>query len=408
MTWHWLARFCSLAAVMCIASPARAGLWGTQPVLGLSADYSTNPALLYLPNTATAETHAALLLDAPTTYNGDAFKLSVLPSFRLGDSRGYSQLDSNYEHLNVSSEFDTERDVFIATGALARDSTLYHDYLLNGSTAGRRDSVSADLNWDRKLTERVEIDTDVLSTRVRYAEPAGTATLTDYKYTSITPALAWNESERGKLTLAADVGRYNSLNGLTESTSINLQVGYVKQLSELWSLSASAGYSHANNRADTSEAALEFTPQGPIIVLIPITVKSTQTGSIYNVTLSRQTELLSVTASASRQLAPTGFAYLSRQDNYELQARYAQSPRWSFSGDVHRISYQQPNVSGPSTDLNVTYLQLSATWLWTEHWKVSMNATRVMERYSSPSTINVSSSGVSIELSRQFNWKSFR
>ncbi|MGO9513661.1 MAG: hypothetical protein ACLP2F_08475 [Steroidobacteraceae bacterium] len=393
---------------MSIASPARAGVWGTQPVLGVSGDYSTNPGLLYQPNTDTAETHAALLVDAPTTYVGDAFKLSILPSFRLSDSRGYSQLDSDYEHLNVSGEFDTERSVFTATGALARDSTLYHDYLLNGSTAGRRDSASADLNWDRKLTERVEIDTDVLSTRVRFAEPVGTATLTDYKYTSITPTLAWNESERGKLTLAASVGRYNSLDGLTESTNGNLQVGYVKQLSEIWSLSASAGYSRANNRADTREEVLEFTPEGPIIVLIPITVKSTQNGSVYNVTLSRQSALLLVTASASRQLAPTGFAFLSRQDNYELKATYNQSPRWTFAGDVHRITYQQPNTSGPSTNLNVTYLQLSAAWLWTEHWTVTMNATRVMERYSSPSTISVSASGVSIELSRQFNWKSLQ
>src|SRR5271168_1622872 len=99
------ARFCLLAAAMSIARFSDAGVWGAQPVVGVAGDYSTNPALLNLPNTE--ESHVALLVDAPTTYNGDAFKFSILPSFRLSDTQGYSSLDSDYEHLNVSGEFDT-------------------------------------------------------------------------------------------------------------------------------------------------------------------------------------------------------------------------------------------------------------------------------------------------------------
>src|SRR5450432_1007905 len=137
MNLHWPARACFLAAVMSIASLCEAGVWGTQPVLGVSGDYSSNPALLDLPNTG--ETHAALLLDAPTTYIGNAFKLSILPSFRLSDSQGYSSLDSDYEHLSIRGEFDTDRSVFTAAGGIARDSSLYHDYLLSGSTGVRRD-----------------------------------------------------------------------------------------------------------------------------------------------------------------------------------------------------------------------------------------------------------------------------
>jgi len=390
---------------MSIASLAKAGVWGTQPVLGISADYSSNPALLDLPNTA--ETHAALLLDAPTTYNGAAFKVTVLPSFRFSNAEGYSSLDSDYEHLTVSSEFDTERNTFTATGVVARDSSLYHDYLLKGSAGVRRDTATADLNWDRQLTERFEVDTDVNSTRVRYGESVGAATLVDYKYTSIAPTLAWLESERGKLTVGANVGRYNSLDGTTESTSANLQLGFVEKLTEIWSLSASAGYSRANNEINLKEEALEFTQEGPIIVLIPVTVKSTQNGSVYSANLSRQTTLLLLSAIASRQLVPTGFAFLSRQDNYELKATYTKSTRWSFTGDVHRTNYQSPQSNGASFEQKVTYVQFSAAWQWTEHWTLSMNALRVMEHYGAQQ-LPISSSGVSLELSRQFNWKSFQ
>jgi hypothetical protein len=406
MTRRWSARLCWWATAMTVASHSNAGVWGTQPVFGIAGDYASNPALLDQQNTA--EAHASLLLDAPTNYVGDAFKLSILPSFRLSNAEGYSSLDSDYEHLTVGNEFDNERGMVTVTGAVARDSSLYHDYLLNGSTGVRRDTTSAEVNWDRQLSERFEFDTDVNWTRVRYGDvAAGIGTLVDYKYTSITPSLAWLQSERGKLTASVNVGRYNSLDGTTKSTNANLQLGFVKQLSEIWSLTASAGYSHANDEFDTSEEFLEFAQSGPIIVIVPVTVKSHQTGSVYSVNLNRRTELLQISVTASRQLAPTGFAYLSRQDNYEIKATYNESPRWVFSGAVHRTNYQLPDNSGAITDLNVTYLQLSAAWQWTEHWTLTMNASRVMDHYAS-TRFGIGSTGVSLELSRQFNWKSLQ
>jgi hypothetical protein len=398
------ARLCLLAAAMSIANPGKAGVWGTQPVLGVSGDYYSNPALLNLPNTA--ETHASLLLDAPATYVGDAFKLSILPSFRLSDSRGYSSLDSDYEHLNIRGELDTDLSTVVATGGVARDSSLYHDFLLSGSTGVRRDTATADLNWDRHVTERLDVDTDVNSMRVRYGEAEGVPTLVDYKYTSVASTLAWAQSERTKLTASANAGRYDSLDGTTRSTSANLQLGLVRQISEIWSLSSSAGYSRADNELHTEEPLLEVIANVPTVVLIPITVKSTQNGSVYLVNLSRQTQSLTLAAIASRQLTPTGFAFLSRQQAYELRVTYTPSERWTLSGDVHRVNYQQPASTGAIAGINVSYLQLSAAWQWTEYWTVTANASHVMEHYGAPS-VNVASSGVSVEFSRQFNWKKF-
>src|SRR5579862_4308126 len=131
-------RSCWLAAVMCTASGAKAGVWTSDPVLGLAGDYSTNPGLLYVSHTA--ETHGAVLIDAPTTYHGDALSLSVLPSFRISDSQGYSSLASNYAHLTAKGEFDSERGSLTVTGQLARDSSLYYNYQFNGGTGVRRDT----------------------------------------------------------------------------------------------------------------------------------------------------------------------------------------------------------------------------------------------------------------------------
>jgi hypothetical protein len=396
---------CLLAAAMSIIEPSAAGVWGSQPVLGISGDYSTNPGLLNLPGTA--ESHAALLLDGPTTYNSDAFKFSVLPSFRLSDTQGYSSLDSDYAHLNVSTEFDTARSALILSAGLARDSSLYHDYILDGAAGVRRDTGTAELNWDRHLTERLEFTTDINSSRVRYGAPQGVGTLTDYKYTSVTPGLTWDASERNKITATVSAGRYKSLDGTTESGNANVQLGFVKKLTEIWSLSASGGYSRANNELNITEEFLEFTASGLAVVTVPIAEKSSQNGSLFSASLARQTELLLLSADASRQLTPTGFVFLSRQDSYGLKATYTPSERWSIGADAHRFAYQQPQRTGPIVDLDITALKIFATWQWTEHWTAAINASYVLEHYGTPS-IGIASTGVSIELSRQFDWKKFQ
>jgi hypothetical protein len=384
---------------------AQAGVWGLDPVFGITGDYSTNPALLEVPHQA--EANGALLLDSPATYNGDAFKFTVLPRFRFGDSKGYSSVASDYEHVSFTGEFDTERSVLTAAAAVARDSSLYHDYLSDGSTGVRSDTVTADLNWDRHLTERADFDADINSIQVRYGRAAGIATLTNYKDTSIAPSFSWNSSERGKLTAAVSVGRYDSLDGTSESRSGNLQLGFVRRLTEIWSLSGTAGYSRALNRLEINEEFLVFTAAGPVIEVLPVQVRSSQNGTVYSIDLSRKGTLLSIDAIASRQLAPTGFAFLSRQESLQVSADYSLSERWSFSANAHYVKSQDPQLQGGIIERTPKYFTVGANWRWTENWTASLSVSRVTERFQPPG-LTLSSNEVAITLSRRFNHINFQ
>jgi len=123
---------------------------------------------------------------------------------------------SDYEHLNARGEYDTERSTLTATAGVARDSSLYFDYLSDGTAGVRRDTALADLDYDRFLTEKLELNADANTTRVRYGDTTGVGTLVDYRYLSLAPTLSWYTVERNKYTLLASVGRYNSLDGTTE------------------------------------------------------------------------------------------------------------------------------------------------------------------------------------------------
>ena len=378
------ALLCFTAVAMCIASASRAGVWGTDPVLGLSSDYSTNPGLLYIDHTA--ETHAALLIDVPTTYVADAVKFSVLPSFRISNSSGYSSLASDYEHLTLIGEFDTERSTLTATGQLARDSSLYYNYYFNGSTGVRRDSALADLNWVRALTERWNLNVDVDSTRVQYGHSITYTTLTDYRYSSAAPSISWSANERSSFSLQAGIGDYNSLDGLTRSINSNVQLGFKRQLDELWNLSASAGVSRETDKIKTFFGPFD----------------STADGTVFAANVTRQGERLAVSGQASRSLVPSGYAFLSRQDTYQLSASYPTSERWTFNGHVRRLRAENPQLLAPTIDQSYLELGLSAVWLFTEHWTATFMASYVTDKVSPPPT-HVDASGFSIQLARHFN-----
>ena len=402
---------CLAAVSMCMASSTRAGVWGLDPVVGIVGDYATNPALLDMPHTA--EANGALLLDAPTSYVGDGVGFYVIPDFRLSSSEGYASLASDYEHLTLKEELDTERSTLTTTASIFQDSSLYQDYtsnasgyLFNGSTGVKRDTLMADVNWDRNLTERLEFDTDVNSVQVKYGQAAaGVGTLTDYRDTNIAPTLSWLSSERNKWTLSASVGRYNSFDEIfesSESRSANLQVGFVRSLSEIWSLTASGGYSRALNRQNFVEEFGVFTPEGPEIELVPIREESAQNGTVFSADLNRKGERLSLDIIASRQLAPTGYAFLSQQNLFKVGATYTYSDCWSFNAIGYYQQTKNPQLQGGLFTETPKSISLNASWRWTEFWTATFAAARVTELFQPPG-LTVASSEVSIKISRQFS-----
>jgi hypothetical protein len=389
MTHRGLPRNCLLVAAMCMGSAAKAGVWVTEPLLGLAAEYSTNPALLYTAHTA--ETHGAVLIDTPTTYHADSVSLLVQPSFRISDSSGYSSLASDYAHLTVKGEINSERNSVGVTGQITRDSSLYYNYGLNGSAGVRRDTSLADVAWVRALTERLNFNLEANSSRVLYGKSGSFTTLTDYRYTSAAPSLAWNTSERTTLTLLGGAGLYESADLRTKSVNSNVQLGFTRKLTELWAVSANAGYSRETNTIE------EYF--GPFLLG---TFRATNTGTVFMANVTRQGPLFDVTAAASRSLVPSGFSFLSLQNSYQLSFHYPRTERWTFDGHVRWLKSQEPQVSGPTVDQSDLDLGLSAAWLFTEKWTLTLRASRVTAKYTPPS-INVGASGFAIQLSRHFD-----
>jgi hypothetical protein len=389
-----------LAASMCAAETSRAGVWVTDPLLGLAAEFSTNPGLLIVDHSA--ETHGALLLDLPTSYQSEASSLSLEPSFRVSDSSGYSSIASDYEHFTATGKYASDLDTLSLMGQLARDSSLYYDYLFNGSEGVRRDSTLADATWMRSLSERLNFLLDVNSSRVIYGHPSSlsSAILTDYDYTSAAPTLVWNESERTKLKLDGTFGLYEQAGGYTKSANLNLEAGLTHQLTELWTVDANAGYSKERNRIEEylSPVIHDGRSYGPYLVGV---FESSNTGSVYQVDVSRTGISWTMTGSVSRSLVPTGFAFLARQTAYQFSVDYPYNERLTLDGSVQWVKSSEPEVLGPTVNQSYLGATASAKWLITEKWSVTLTTMRVTAKYTSIE--EVGTTGVSLQFTRHFN-----
>ncbi len=385
---------------------AGAGPWNIEPVLGLSADFETNPLLLEFDGHA--EEHVAALIDVPLRYDGDAVEFSVRPYGRISDSQGYASLASNYAHLDTAARFVNELGSTSLQASVARDSSLYFVGALVNGVGVERNTESTEGDWTRSLTERSQIQVDAGWSKVHYDTPAGAFTssynLVDYRYTSAGPTYAYQLNELDTLSLLANYGLYQSVDNVTESKSVSLQAGYDHPLNEIWKLSIKAGYSQSTN----SEKVLNQLLYYFYGIVEYETFTSKQDGTVYSASISREGERVNLSAGVSRALQPTGFAFLSKQDSVVGAGTFKQSERWDYSWSVAWQKAVSPQENAGIAQLNgnefsVRFLnaQVAANWHWTPQWVVTLRTTRVSQQYGPP-TISGASNGVNLDITRHF------
>ena len=378
------------------ARPAGAGPWSIEPRLGLESDYASNPLLH--DTDVEAQERVAALFDLPLRYDTDDLEFMLRPSGRISDRQGYSSLASSYEHLDASVQYSDAINTAAVQGEVARDSSLYYFGGLFNRIGVARDTAATSADWTRSINERSLLELDASWSRVRYDEPAGFNALVDYRYWSVGPVLSVTMSERDTLKLQGNYAGYDSLDGITASKTESLQLGFTRELTEIWMLSASAGYSRSTN----SEKIYFF---GTIFLG---TATSDQDSGVYSASLTRKGEKFNLTASVSRALQPTGFAFLSRQDSVSLSGSYIRSERWDFALNAgwQKALSPQPTTGGAALsarNINVRYLntQLIANWHWTEQWTLSTSVQKISQQFGPP-TVSAASTNVSVNIVRQF------
>ena len=392
------ARLLILLGGVLASSMGRAGPLSTEPLLGVTSDYSSNPYLLSRGEYAVSD--VAVLFSAPTYYDLDAAHYSLLPSIRYSDGGSYASLNSNFYHLRGSAAFSSDLNALTLNSAIGRDSSFYQNGLSSNGVGVRTDATSAGFDWQHSITERASLAVDAGWSRVLYSQTASSTGLVDYRYLSLSSSASYAVSELNKIQISAGVGKYKALDGITESKSYSLQLGFERRLTEIWTLSLGAGYARSNNSQEIFSGPyfIGTAEYGPFYLE---TVKSRQDGPVYSAGLIRRGETLTLKASASRAYIPSGFEFLSRQDIAVMDLGYISSERWNFGAEVKYQNNASPLSNDALSTARYFSGQISANWNWTPNWIISLQTTWVQLKYAVP-PVSAQSTGVSLEISRQF------
>jgi hypothetical protein len=374
-------------SLICTTSRGFAGPWSAQPLIGVAAEYASNPALVT--EGGTSEEHGALVLESPLYFDQDDLHLALIPRVRYGGNTGYSSLTSNYLHLDANAKYAAELDVLTFTGAAYQDSSLLYAGGLADGIGVRRDTKSGDLGWQHALTERLQFQVDVNDVTTRYGQSSASNNLVDYNDEAVSPALSYALNELNTVHLSGGVSRYKTLNGFTDSDSDTLQLGLDHRINELWSFSGTAGYTKSTDQYH----------------FLDETLSSAQNSAVYSTSLTRTTQKLIESVSVSRAVTPTGLAFLSRQDTVAGQINYTYSDRLSYAGGVTWADISQPLVGGGTATRRFYDIDASANYHLSEQWVVTVHATKVGQQFPGAAgqpSANPSSTGVSLQISRQF------
>jgi hypothetical protein len=371
------------------AGRASAGPWSIEPSIGASADYDTNPGLHV--TDVQSEEHVAALVDLPLRYHGDNFEWMLRPNGRLSDSRGYDSLAANYAHLDTSAQYTSDLWSASFIGSLQRDSSLYFVGALANGIGVRRDGAQAQFDFTRNLSARAQVALDGSWSETRYDQPPTLlSVLSNYRYSSAGPTAAYAIDERTTFKLLASAGHYQSLDELTDSKSYSAQLELVRQLTEIWTVTAAAGYSRAIN-----SERIFF---GPFYLG---TIKANENGGVYSVNLTRAGERFTVNTTVSRALQPTGLAFLARLDTAGASLTFTQSEYWDYSLTGTWQRAVNPVLTGQSIHIRFLNAQAAANWHWTPQWICTVSGGRIGQEYSPPRT-SASSWGVTISVTRHF------
>jgi hypothetical protein len=398
-SWRAYAAGSGLSLALCGA--ALGDTLSSESSVGLSSGYNSNPFLQ--PSGAQAAESLAVLANLPATYTSDTQSLELEPRLRFAETHGALALLPDYQYLDGVWRVNSERNTFTASADWHHDSTFYNEFenaVLLGRDLRRQEDI-ANLDWRRELTERSDLHLSGSWDKVNYSESVVTG-LQSFSYGQALVQFDHTLNERWKWTNTVGVGRYELIGQRYRSDDRFVQTALTRALSERWSLTAQVGYSYLSTSAQGYICCkILLGPNGYFLQAIPVTQNESRGSASFALTIERRMERLVMNLAISRAIQPSGLGALLTQDDVSLKASIPWTYRLTLAATLHGSRISDPLQPLAVNGQRYANVDLSANWLWTEHWTLQLQGTYLVERVISLGP-NASSTSVYLNLLRQF------
>ncbi len=352
---------CRAAALACtlgaLCGPAAAQQWAVQATAQARVEANDNPALVAAPAAATTSAYlSGSVLAARSTENGESRvegELIVSPIEARGD-QGADQGANRRANgrLSLRHTLTAPRDTWAGSLSLRRENTLSRPSSAADVLAGEasRSTLETGLSWSHALTERLGTELVAAGTRARFGAGAGAGS--DFRQWSLSAASNFRARETTLLGFALSRTEIRQPAGDIGTRIDGFRLSATESLSERSTLSLVAGRSASTLQASVSRRVcplpVQFCQAGVVPSIEVQTVQRARSSDAqYSAALdSRVSETLSLNASASRALAPSGLG-VRRDDAFSLAASRAFSETLSTS-----LSFSESRSRAAGTGAN--------------------------------------------------------
>lgn len=301
-----MARVLFTAGLTMAAGSAHAGVWSWLPSARLNAQYTDNVRLAV--HDAEAASSATADLKTSLLRQDDAFSVGFTPRVVAVRYDDYAALNRVDAYVDANAKCTAERGSTALTLSWQQDTTLTSELGSTGLSEvnKRHRSGGATLSGSLLASERISLTGQAFATVHRYVDAENTG-LVDYDYGTVAASTVYALAEASQLSLQLSAGRLQVPDyRMLDKNNYALTLNYDTQLNERWHAVLSAGASRVHRRDDYD-------------------------GFVYEASVDRKSELLTLRFAGKRSITPTGNGTLARSDRLSLQVSRPLTELVSFS-----------------------------------------------------------------------------
>jgi hypothetical protein len=334
-----------------LVSDATAAAWRFESEATVSAQSETNPRL----RSDTEQDVVGRAADVRLGVWRSTETLTLSADTRL-QSRRYSKdysLDRDEYEVNTMAGLRGELHQLTAQAAIGRDTTLNSELGTTGLSQVnlRRERVNLSLAPSWQITERLTAGGSVALQRIHYLEN-DTLDLVDYRYLSALVQMGYRPSQRSSVALVASTSRLDTDRSESDTNDYYAVLQAQYMWSPEWSASASVGPSWVKIGGVRDDALR------------------------YGAALTHQSQYASITASASRAVAPAGRGLLTLREDVGLRFTRKLHEYLDFTVYCSHVRSRDiiPEFSFTYNDVRYLRAELGLGWRFAEDWRLGLSA----------------------------------
>jgi hypothetical protein len=353
--------FVACAGALALAPAALPAEWQIAPTASVFTDYTDNPRLVSDHEIAT--TGRVGELSAIVQRRTEVSELSLTPRLRSSRYSEDDALGSDDSYLDASWQLATERTRWGVNAGYVRDTTLTSELQLTGLVQSNRRHEGINVSGGPmfSFSDRASAGLQAFWFDNHYTDALSVG-LFDYGYRGLSLSSSYAGSDQSVFTLKLQGGALHvPIIPSADKEDASARLGWKYQTSALWSIDVSAGPSFVKSKT------------------------SSDRGAVYEFGASRQGERWTFTASAGRDLTPTGRGSVTQSDQVSLALDSRLTERLSAHIQVAANRNRDLLHESVAAADQVSYGRVEArvNWQFAERWQLSFAVSGSTLKYES-------------------------